>query len=706
MTHPRLGRLLTAGAVAAALVAPAAVLAPATAVSAYSSCAEVQFGMPTVTDGEYEITVFGKTVTVYCADMATVPLEYLTLPNSGGAFNFSQGGPGWITSFTRLRLALPSTAAGSFAIIPTDARFSDNAGQQWGNASSCGWFRSDANLDLRSTPFAMSTANFESYDWMGHSDGIIASSNNQVINIIDGRGDCGGMRAVSPFALTWIASVPVASDPTGQTATSGDDATFTASSTGTPTPTVQWQSSTDGTVWADVAGATSETLTLPDVTLADDGNLYRAVFTNNQGTDTTAAAALTVTPLAPSTTDPADTTVASGADATFTVTVGGDPAPAVQWETSVDGVWTALAGETGTQLVLEGVTTAQDGTLYRVHVQSTAGSSWSGSAELTVTPLAAAVSDPSDLTVTSADPADFSVTVTGDPEPTIQWQSSEDGGTTWLDMVGATSPSIHLADTTTDDDGLLFRATVTNSSGSAQSAAAELTVEPLAPTVSAADDVTVTSGQDAMFSVAVTGDPAPTVQWQVSTDGALWTDIAGATGTDLVLNDVTTAADGNGYRAVVTNAGGTATSTAGTLTVLPAPPVITSAPTVQQVSAGADATFTVAATGDPAPTYQWQTSTDNLFWTDVVGATGTSFTLNDVTAAQSGTFVRVYVANAGGAVASQGVRLLVSAVPAVTPTVRALPATGAETSAVLTLTGLLLLTGTGAVLVARRRRLG
>ena len=613
MTHPRLSRLLMTGAVTAALVGPASfITAPATAVSSSASCTDVQLDTPTAIDGEYEITVFGQTVTVYCADMATLPLEYLTLANTGGAFNFSEGGPGSINSFTRVRLTLPTTAGDSFSVLPTDTRFSTAGTHQWGNAGSCGFYRSDANLDLRSTPFAMSTSNFVAVGWIGHSDGIVASSNNQVIDIIDGRGDCGGMQAVSPFELTWIASVPVASDPTDQTAVSGDDATFTASSAGTPTPTVQWQSSTDSTLWADVAGATATTLTLPDVTLADDGNLYRAVFTNDQGTDTTAAATLTITPLAPSTTDPADTTVTSGSDATFTVTVDGDPAPTVQWETSVDGLaWTDIAGETAPQLVLQRVTTAQDGKRYRASVRSSAGTTWS--------------------------------------------------------------------------------------------AAAELSVDPLAPTASAVDDVTADSGQDATFTVDVTGDPTPTVQWQTSTDGLTWTDITGARATDLVLSDVTTASNGKRYRAAVTNAGGIVTSTEGILTVRSAPPVITSAPTAQRVSVGADATFTVTATGDPTPTVQWQTSSDNLSWTDVAGATGTTFTVDDVTVAQSGTYVRVYVANAGGAVASEGVRLLVDAAPVVATTTMAV--TGAEVGAALTLAGLLLVTGTGALLVARRRRL-
>src|SRR5207302_1285862 len=69
-----------------------------------------------------------------------------------------------------------------------------------------------------------------------------------------------------------------------------------------PTPTVQWQVSTNGgTIWSDISGATSTTLTVTAPTVAQSGNKYRAVFTNSCGgtsTATTTAATLTVNPAA------------------------------------------------------------------------------------------------------------------------------------------------------------------------------------------------------------------------------------------------------------------------------------------------------------------------------------------------------------------------------------------------------------------------
>lgn len=106
-----------------------------------------------------------------------------------------------------------------------------------------------------------------------------------------------------PQAYTYISPPPVVgsapivvTQPVDATATAAASVTFTAAATGTPTPTAQWQSSVDGgQSWLDIPGATSGTLTLTGVTLAQSGSRYRAVFTNSVGSATTTAATLSVT---------------------------------------------------------------------------------------------------------------------------------------------------------------------------------------------------------------------------------------------------------------------------------------------------------------------------------------------------------------------------------------------------------------------------
>jgi hypothetical protein len=109
-----------------------------------------------------------KPVTIYCADMATTPLEYLTLPNQSNA-NFSQGtaGGAWPgtnvrTIYQRVRIELPQ-----LRIITNDGRFSTSTGSythggsqvtsvEFASALSCNQAPSGlGNVDLTGTPFAV-----------------------------------------------------------------------------------------------------------------------------------------------------------------------------------------------------------------------------------------------------------------------------------------------------------------------------------------------------------------------------------------------------------------------------------------------------------------------------------------------------------------------------------------------------------------------
>lgn len=66
-----------------------------------------------------------------------------------------------------------------------------------------------------------------------------------------------------------------------------------------PTPTLQWQLSTDGgNNWNNINGATATDYTTPATAVVDSGKQYRAVATNSAGTTNSSAATLTVNPIA------------------------------------------------------------------------------------------------------------------------------------------------------------------------------------------------------------------------------------------------------------------------------------------------------------------------------------------------------------------------------------------------------------------------
>ena len=85
-------------------------------------------------------------------------------------------------------------------------------------------------------------------------------------------------------------------------------------------------------------------------------------------------------------------------------------------------------------------------------------------------------------------------------------------------------------------------------------------------------------------------------------------------------------------------------------TAASAGPTITTQPASQVVIAGGSATFTVAATGTPAPTYQWRKN-----GVAIVGATGSSYAIASTNAADAGTYTAVATNSVGSATSNAAV---------------------------------------------------
>jgi hypothetical protein len=348
---------------------------------------------------------------------------------------------------------------------------------------------------------------------------------------------------------------------------------------------------------------------------------------------------------------PANQTVVAGQTATFTVAASGTAPLSYQWQK--DG--TAIAGATGASYTTPATTTADSGSTFRCVVSNSAGSATSNSATLTVTTATVAptiTTQPSNQIVTAGQTATFSVAASGSAPLSYQWQKN---GTT---ITGATGASYTTPATTTADSGSTFRCLVTNSAGSATSTSATLTVKTLAvaPTITAQpSNQTVTDGQTATFTVSATGTAPLSYQWQK--DG---TAIAGATGASYTTPATTTADSGSTFRCVVSNSAGSATSNSATLTVNPAAPAIVTPPANQSVTLGQTATFSVVAKGTAPLSYQWQKN-----GTTIAGATGTSYTTPNTTAADDGATFRVVVSNSAGSVTSAGATLTVNTPPSI-----------------------------------------
>ncbi|MCX6951677.1 MAG: pectinesterase family protein [Verrucomicrobia bacterium] len=257
----------------------------------------------------------------------------------------------------------------------------------------------------------------------------------------------------------------------------------------------------------------------------------------------------------------------------------------------------------------------------------------------------AIASQPAALILNPGQPAALSVAVTGTAPLTYQWK--KDGA----NVVGATSATLALASTAAADAGS-YTVTITNAYGNVTSSPATITVtnQTVPATITAQPvSLTVNAGQPATFSVAAFGSAPVTYQWQKN-GGA----VVGATASTLALTNVT-AADAGSYAVVVTNSAASVTSSAALLAVNTAP-VVTTQPVGATVAVGESVTFTVAASGSPAPTYQWSKN-----GTTITGATNATLTFASAQLSDTGVYT-VRAINSVGAAAS-------------TPAVLAIPST-------------------------------
>lgn len=182
---------------------------------------------------------------------------------------------------------------------------------------------------------------------------------------------------------------------------------------------------------------------------------------------------------------------------------------------------------------------------------------------------------------------------------------------------------------------------------------------------------TVKEGENATFEAEASGEPAPTVQWEASSDkGASWAAVgagtSGGTTDKLTVTSTTGSETGHEYRAKFTNSASSVNSSAATLTVESkagsGAPEVTEEPASATVVEGESAGFKAKATGAPAPTVQWEVSTNSgATWSNVAGATSETLTVSGTTTSQSGWEYRAKFTNSVNSATSSSATLTVKA---------------------------------------------
>jgi hypothetical protein len=164
---------------------------------------------------------------------------------------------------------------------------------------------------------------------------------------------------------------------------------------------------------------------------------------------------------------------------------------------------------------------------------------------------------PASETVTTGQPATFSVVATGTTPLTYQWFMN-------AAAAGTNSNTFTIAQATGSQSGAQIYVNVSNSAGTTKSGTVSLTVSSAttAPAISQQPvSVTVTAGQTASFSITATGAAPLTYQWFMNGSKV------GTSSNSYSIAQTTTAQNAAQIYATVTNSAGTATSKTVTLTV-------------------------------------------------------------------------------------------------------------------------------------------
>ncbi len=423
-------------------------------------------------------------------------------------------------------------------------------------------------------------------------------------------GGTGGLTAIQDI-LTWTytptGGTPVAptitAQPSNQTVTVGQTATFTVVASGTAPLSYQWLENT-GSGFTDISGATSASYTTPATTSANSGTTFEVTVSNSQGPVTSNAATLTVTS---SSTSPS---YSSGFTSTGLTLNNGAAINGTRLRLTDGGTFEARSAFFSTPVNVTSFTNAftfQD-------------------------------------TSAKADGLCFVIEASGPTALGGNGGSLGYAGTTGALSTKSLCVDFDLFNGSTNKEisntGLFTNgASPANGAGSAAGSlsfqsgdvmSVQMTYNGTTLTMQITDTVT-----SATYSTSFTVNIPSVVGGNTAYVG-----FTGGTGGLTAIQDILT---------------WTYTPTGGT----PVAPTITAQPSNQTVTVGQTATFTVVASGTAPLSYQWLENTGSGF-TDISGATSASYTTPATTSANSGTTFEVTVSNSQGPVTSNAATLTVT----------------------------------------------
>ena len=297
---------------------------------------------------------------------------------------------------------------------------------------------------------------------------------------------------------------------------------------------------------------------------------------------------------------PSGAAVNPGETLRLTAVGGGGPGTSVVWRRTTSAGTTVISnggrisGATGLELVITGAQLSDAGT-YTVQLDNWAGTVTSANAVVSILqPPSITSVTPANATLILGQALALSVVAAGTPPLSYQWFRN---GTA---IAGATSASYSIASIALGQAGT-YTVSVNNAQGSATSSGIPVVVQTAPQITAQPASRTAAIGRTVLLTVSVTSSLQPvTYAWRrggvpLVTGGRL----SGTATGELTILDVQPA-DAGSYTVEVSNAAGSVTSTAATLTVVPLnlAPTLASIPALARLEDAAASTVSLSGIDD------------------------------------------------------------------------------------------------------------
>ncbi|HUN81992.1 MAG TPA: immunoglobulin domain-containing protein, partial [Phycisphaerae bacterium] len=441
---------------------------------------------------------------------------------------------------------------------------------------------------------------------------------------------------LSDFFAVWGGDLGVHQSPFGAVEKCpGESLQISAAATGTGPFTFQWQrNGVDLSDGGNIAGAGTGTLIIDPVSASDAAD-YNVMVSSPCGSRVNETTTLSVGPII--TTAPVTNVVCSGTTAQLSVSASSHSSPTYQWRRNgvnlSDGG--RLSGAATDTLTISPTQVGDTGN-YDVVVEDTCGATVTSSALLTVDGGPAITSQSPDSRVCNNGTIALNVMATSIQTVSYQWRKDGANLTDGNGFSGVHASTLNIGPAGPSHKGT-YDVVLSEACGFTTSSPIQLTVESAPQITSQPADTVACRNSEAHFTVGVAGVAPVSYQWRKDSvplsEGGAYT---GTHTAELVVSPATDSTTGS-YSCVVTDSCNFTSSQAGMLAVTDLA-IFFAQPESQAFCAGQSLDLYGIASGNPAPSYQWQRNGQ-----DIPGATSPSYHIDAATVSDGGTYDLVAV---------------------------------------------------------------